>query len=395
MTEPVTDSPSAGGPRWAVLAGALGLALLAVTAPAAPAPSAYAEPVPTVPGTSVPGSPTVAELLSRMRTLYQRAEVASEAYNGTNEKLGRARAKYAKVDRQLRQARSRLGQARSRAGEMARQQYQGRATGFPPLVRLLLTDKPEDALRQGHLMKRAAGEQAATVRQLTYGERRLDRLTTKARKSYTTQRKLAERKKRQRDAVRGKLRDVQRMLASLTPAQLSAVRSLEQQRTRRAQRSLMGTQRLSGSRAPSAQGEKALRYALAQLGKPYVWGATGPSGYDCSGLTSRAWASAGRPLPRTSQEQWRRLDRVPLSGLRPGDLVIYFPKATHVAIYLGQGRVVQAPRPGSRVKVSPLAANPVLGAVRPDPAARSVADYRPPRVPRGASEGSDTGNNAG
>jgi cell wall-associated NlpC family hydrolase len=118
--------------------------------------------------------------------------------------------------------------------------------------------------------------------------------------------------------------------------------------------------------APSAQGEAAVKYALRQIGKPYEWGAEGPDSFDCSGLTSQAWAHAGRVIPRTSQEQWARLPRVSLRALRPGDLIVYFPGATHVAIYLGDGVVVQAPRPGDRVKVSPIASNPLLGAVRPD-----------------------------
>ncbi|ARX86404.1 hypothetical protein SMD44_05875 [Streptomyces alboflavus] len=100
---------------------------------------------------------------------------------------------------------------------------------------------------------------------------------------------------------------------------------------------------------------------------------------------------AGHGIPRTSQQQWARLPRVPLRDLRPGDLVVYFPRATHVALYLGRGKVVHAPRPGARVKVSPLAANPVLGAVRPDPRATPVSDYRPPRLPAGATKGADRG----
>lgn len=104
-----------------------------------------------------------------------------------------------------------------------------------------------------------------------------------------------------------------------------------------------------------------------------------------------AWERAGTPIPRTSQEQWARLDHVPLDELRPGDLVVYFPEATHVAMYLGDGMVVQAPRPGADVKVSPIAANPVLGAVRPDPGGEPVLRYTPPRLPAGATNGSDEG----
>ena len=130
-----------------------------------------------------------------------------------------------------------------------------------------------------------------------------------------------------------------------------------------------------------------MAYALRQLGKPYRWGATGPAAYDCSGLTSQAWAHAGTPIPRTSQEQWARLPRVPLNRLRPGDLIVYFPEATHVALYLGDGKVVQAPRPGTRVKVSPLAANPVLGrgTARPGHVGATDGDHGVPPVRRRGS----------
>lgn len=130
---------------------------------------------------------------------------------------------------------------------------------------------------------------------------------------------------------------------------------------------------------------------MDQIGKPYEWGAEGPDTYDCSGLTSEAWGSAGRAIPRTSQEQWARLPHVELSELRPGDLVVYFPEATHVAMYLGDGMVVQAPRPGATVKVSPIAANPILGAVRPDTHEESLPSYTPPELPEGATDGSDEG----
>nr|WP_240979425.1 C40 family peptidase [Streptomyces sp. HNM0574] len=140
------------------------------------------------------------------------------------------------------------------------------------------------------------------------------------------------------------------------------------------------------ARAPSRQGERALRFALDQVGKPYVWGAEGPGAFDCSGLTARAWKHAGRTLPRTSQAQWKKLKRVPLHELRPGDLVLYHRGATHVGLYAGEGRIVQAPRPRAKVTVSPLSANPLLGAVRPDPGARPLADYRPPRLPAGTGD---------
>ncbi|MFJ9517986.1 C40 family peptidase [Kitasatospora sp. NPDC101801] len=111
---------------------------------------------------------------------------------------------------------------------------------------------------------------------------------------------------------------------------------------------------------------RAVAYALAHLGSPYVWGATGPAEFDCSGLTSRAWDAAGVTIPRTSQEQWAQLPRVPTGApLRPGDLVIYFAEATHVGLYVGDGLVVHAPRPGTVVRLTSLQRMPVAGVVRP------------------------------
>ncbi len=85
---------------------------------------------------------------------------------------------------------------------------------------------------------------------------------------------------------------------------------------------------------------------------------------------------------------------MPLDRLRPGDLVVYFPKATHVGLYIGDGKVIQAPRPGAKVKVSPIAANPLLGAVRPDPDGTPLTEFTPPPLPEAAAEGDDTGYSA-
>ncbi|OIV38543.1 hypothetical protein BIV57_05260 [Mangrovactinospora gilvigrisea] len=136
-------------------------------------------------------------------------------------------------------------------------------------------------------------------------------------------------------------------------------------------------QALHAERKPSAAGQQALAYALAQLGKPYLWGGNGPNAFDCSGLAQQAWKAAGITIPRTTQQEWAGMRRIPLSQLRPGDLLIYFPQATHVAMYLGNGKVVQAPRPGAVIDIVATDANPILGALRPDPAAGST-----PAVPR-------------
>ncbi|MGW6580890.1 C40 family peptidase [Streptomyces globisporus] len=333
---------------------------------------------------------SVAALLRELQTRYRAAEEASETYNATAEKLKQRTARLKKVNADLAKARAALEMSRGDAGRLAREQYQGR-TEFSAYLRLLLAHDPQRALDQSHVVGRLAANRAATVDRLTDSARRADRLAAASRKALDQQKKLAARQKKQRDAVNGKLREVEGLLATLSEEQITQLAGLEQQGVDKAQRELVASGALSSTRPPTRQGGDAVAYAVRQIGKPYVWGAEGPDSFDCSGLTSRAWSAAGRTIPRTSQEQWKQLPRVPVSALRPGDLVIYFPKATHVALYIGDGLVVQAPRPGAKVKVSPLASNPLLGAVRPDPGGAPLSTYTRPELPEGARDGSDTG----
>ncbi|MFD5201804.1 NlpC/P60 family protein [Streptomyces sp. NPDC058375] len=333
---------------------------------------------------------SVAALLRELQTRYQAAEEASETYNATAEKLKQRTAQVKKVNGDLAKARAALEVSRGDAGRLAREQYQGR-TEFSAYLRLLLADDPQRALDQSHVVGRLAANRAATVDRLTDAARRADTLAAASRKALDQQKKLAARQKKQRDAVNSKLREVEGLLATLSEEQIAQLAGLEQQGVDKAQRELVASGALSSTRPPTRQGGGAVAYAVRQIGKPYVWGAEGPDSFDCSGLTSQAWSAAGREIPRTSQEQWKQLPRVPVSALRPGDLVIYFPKATHVALYIGDGLVVQAPRPGTKVKVSPLASNPLLGAVRPDPGGAPLSTYTRPELPEGARDGSDTG----
>ncbi|CAD5945766.1 MULTISPECIES: C40 family peptidase [unclassified Streptomyces] len=332
----------------------------------------------------------ITTLLRDLQTRYQAAEEASETYNATAEKLKQRTAQAKKVNAELAKARAALELSRGDAGRLAREQYQGR-TEFSAYLQLLLARDPLRALDQSHVVERVAAGRAATVERLTADARRADALAAASRKAVDEQKKLAARQKKQRDTVRGKLKEVETLLATLSAEQLAQLAGLEQRGVEAAQRELAASGALSSTRPPTRQGGDAITYAIEQIGKPYIWGTEGPDSFDCSGLTSQAWAAAGRPIPRTSQEQWKQLPKVPVSSLRPGDLVIYFPKATHVALYIGDGLVVQAPRPGTKVKVSPVASNPLLGAVRPDPDAAPLSTYTRPELPESARDGSDTG----
>ncbi|MFE9608878.1 NlpC/P60 family protein [Streptomyces sp. NPDC006012] len=349
----------------------VGTALVAAQAALAPLPAVAA-----------PDQRSVAELLTDLQRLYRQTEQATETYNGTAEQLKRQRAEVARLDGELARARLSLHDSRRDAARLARQQYQS-STGLSPYVRLLLARDPQQVLDEGHVIGQLAREQAQTVDLLEGSEKKQDALVRKARKALDAQLRLAERQQKQRNDVRTRLAGIEELLASLSAEQLADLARVEADTVAGAQQKIVTSGALSSARAaPSEQGDRAVRYAMDQLGKPYQWGAEGPGAYDCSGLTSQAWEHAGTPIPRTSQEQWARLARVPLNQLRPGDLVVYFPDATHVAMYLGDGKVVQAPRPGDRVKVSPIASNPILGAVRPDPAENPARPRTPTARPK-------------
>ncbi|MER6911664.1 C40 family peptidase [Streptomyces sp. NPDC000594] len=351
--------------------------------PALPGPPA----APGVPAPLVPGAPvSLPDALARLRVLYLHAEDAGTRYQTAARRLTEQRVRTARIGRRLTRAREALGASRVEAGRLAREQYQGHSE-LSALLRLLLARDPRRSVDEKYLLERAAAHRRTALHRLEGATHRAETLARAARRALDRERTLAARQRIARDGAAVRLRAVEELLASLTPAQISGVSAPGALDT------VLPAGALNRDRPPTRAGMLALRFALAQLGKDYVWGAEGPDTFDCSGLTLRAWEAAGVRIPRTSQEQWARLPRVPLRSLRPGDLVVYFPGATHVGLYIGGGRVVHAPRPGTAVKVSPIAANPLLGAVRPDPLGSPLPPgaYIPPPLPEGATAGPDTG----
>jgi cell wall-associated NlpC family hydrolase len=115
----------------------------------------------------------------------------------------------------------------------------------------------------------------------------------------------------------------------------------------------------------ATKGEKALAYAKKQLGDPYRRRGTGPNGWDCSGLTMKAWQAAGVKLPHSAGQQYRIGKKISKSDLRSGDLVFFYRGISHVGLYAGNGKVIHAPRPGKQVSYIKMSHMPYMGARRP------------------------------
>jgi cell wall-associated NlpC family hydrolase len=338
--------------------------------------------------TTTPQVP-LSQLLTQLHTYYQQTEAATQAYDQAKENADKLRTAARAADAKLAEQRTAVADARTRLGLMASQMY--RDGGVSPYLSMLAGVSPQDFFGRQHVASQLAGQQKSAVARLHRGQARLEQLNSQAQKALDGAEHAQSTAASKKKAVQTHLDQVERTLAGLTGVQIDQLQQLEQADTAKAQDALMDSKALGSDpalRAPSKAGARALAFALAQVGKPYQWGAQGPKAFDCSGLTSQAWAHAGTVIPRTSQEQWAHLPHVPLQLLRPGDLVVYFKGATHVAVYAGNGMVVEAPRPGADVKVSPIAANPVLGAVRPDSAQPPMTGWTAPDL--GSGDGGAT-----
>jgi cell wall-associated NlpC family hydrolase len=126
-----------------------------------------------------------------------------------------------------------------------------------------------------------------------------------------------------------------------------------------------GSVRMPSGVDASGRAAIAIHYAMAQVGKAYVYGAAGPSAFDCSGLMMMAWAQAGISLPHSSSAQYGMGRHVSSSDLQPGDLVFYYSPISHVGMYIGNGMIVNAENPSAGIRVAPLYSMPFVGAVRP------------------------------
>ena len=324
--------------------------------------------------------------------LYQQAEADTQAYDATEERIARLQAAVANSGSHSAQLRAQLAAASGSLGRLAAAQY--RTAGVNPSIALVFSAHPDSYLARAGMTDRMADIDRERVLTALRDQQALDELDRESASDLADLRAAQAQLAVHRADIEAKLSAARDRLDALNSTDRSQVDAALAAGgglgyggpgdglgsvVKAAAPSLKSLVSAIASSAQSvaASGPDAIpapdvsraitavSTAYAELGKPYVWGATGPGEFDCSGLTQHVWAAAGVQLPRTSQEQAEIGPGIPVSDIRPGDLVIYFSGRTHVGIYVGQGMVIHAPRPGSVVQFTPLSSMPIDKVVRP------------------------------
>lgn len=385
-------------------APALGITTAALTSVALLSQSAQAAP-------SAPQKPSLEEVQKKVDDLYHQAGVATQKYNSAKERTDKQRKKVDTLLDDVAKRTDKLNEARQELGTFAAAQY--RTGGVSETATMMLADDPQGYFDQNHLSDRLTARQKKAVDEYQTQQASATKQRTKAAKSLETLSDSRDELRTSKQTVQKKLGQARTMLSELTAEEKARLAAIEKKKEEEAKRkaaelarkqeaeaeakrkaaeeaaakereknketpdSGSGSDTGSGTGSGSGSGSgdtdsgyatkaaKVIDFAEAQIGKPYVWGATGPDSYDCSGLTQDAWKAAGISLPRTTWDQVKVGTTVKTADAKPGDLVFFYDDISHVGIYIGDGKMIHAPKPGTNVRVESIYYMPIHSVVRP------------------------------
>ncbi|MFF1547621.1 NlpC/P60 family protein [Streptomyces sp. NPDC058291] len=285
------------------------------------------------------------EVKSKVDKLYEEAEKATETYNGAQEKQEKLQKEISTIQDNVARGQADLNELRDSMGLAAAAQY--RTGSIDSSLQLLLSSNPDDFLDKASAADQLSSQQVEALRKIQEKQRQLAQQRTEAsgklKDLATTRAELGRNKKE----VQAKLAEARKLLNTLTAKEKAALAAADTRASRDA------GQRVDLGDAPTGSGRAmaAFQAAQSQLGKPYHYGSTGTAMYDCSGLTSWAYAQAGVGIPRTSEAQANYGTRIySQSDLKVGDLVFFFNDLHHVGLYAGNGQIIHAPRTGTVVR---------------------------------------------
>ena len=337
---------------------------------------------------------TVAQARDLIKQLQTDAAGIDQQYSDVKEQIkqGRAQLRLKQID--VRAQAEKIAEMKLQVGQIARAQFQNRS--LDTAAHLLVTSDTEGFLSRISTVQKVSENQNSTLQDYQQAQANLAALEHSAETDLAA---LSEKEKQLESLTAAsdkKLDQAKKVLAKLTADQQKQIAEAEKKATAKAnaeaRAAAMAAAKTSAksraaTKAPaktdaerrtaskpdptrrpatgSSKGAKALAYAKAQLGEPYVRNAAGPSSWDCSGLTMMAWGSVGISLPHSSRQQFGRGRPVAKSDLQSGDLVFFYSDISHVGLYAGNGQVIHAPRPGKSVEYIKMSYMPYAGARRP------------------------------
>jgi cell wall-associated NlpC family hydrolase len=318
--------------------------------------------------------PSIQEVQRQVDSLNQQTEEAIQKYDQAQEQTTAERQKADVLLNQLSQGAERLNQSRRLLGQFAAAQY--RTGGLAQTAVVFLASDPQQYFEQQHIMGRMTAREQQVLTHFEQQQAGVAKQRGQAARSLVQLSNAQQQLAADKAALQRKLTQAQGLLNSLTAqqkARLAALRKQQEQEAARKAAQLAAEAQANAARNPTTpttssyatKAAKAIAFAKAQLGKPYVWGATGLSTYDCSGLTQAAWGAAGVSLPRTTWDQINVGTRISISHVQPGDLIFYNSTNDHVAMYIGNGKIIQAPHTGAVVDIAPMTEMPIYGVTRP------------------------------
>jgi peptidoglycan DL-endopeptidase CwlO len=334
--------------------------------------------------------PDIGTVQARVDKLYHEAEQASERYNDARLEMEQAQTRLTALRADLRRQQDKVDGIRSQVAAAVVSQYQGQA--LSATTQVLLSEDPDAFLDQLTTVSEYNDQQTQIMADFAVQAKQLEMRQASARRELSriaaTKKQLGHEKAEIDDkageakALLGRLKAEAAAKARAEARAQAAAQARAEARERAAAQPSRSEGRpvataptstpssspsSSTGSAPAASGRAgaAVQYALAQVGDAYVYGAAGPSAFDCSGLTMMAWGQAGVGLPHSSTAQMSSGTPVSQSQLQPGDLVFYYSPVSHVGMYIGNGQIVHAANPSSGVTTAPVNSMPYSGAVRP------------------------------
>jgi peptidoglycan DL-endopeptidase CwlO len=287
--------------------------------------------------------PTIAQVRQNLSKLNIKADKLGEQLDQAQQELVSANQRLTLVNRQASRYLARFNSMRAEIGKIAAAAYETGTGSLNSSAALLTSGNPQQILNQSSILVELSSTNNTQIRQFVAAARQLTQAQGSARRARAAIVGLRNGLHKRKQALGKLISQQDALLAQLTPAQQVGTGP-----------GVTGTTKpVKYTGTTATQAGQAVAYAYSKIGDAYVWGATGPSTFDCSGLVMAAWASAGVSIPRISYDQISDLPSVPLDALQPGDIV-GFAGNSHVGIYVGNNKIIDAPHSGADVELIPL-----------------------------------------